>query len=67
MPDVNSKSPQELIEALIDLGLTQTEISEITKVSQPTIARIKKGDHKDPRSSTVDALRALYEAKTKAA
>lgn len=53
-------SGQELVRALIAAGLSQTKIASIANVSQPTIARIASGDHKDPRSSTMDALRQLY-------
>jgi len=60
-------SAQELVQALLARGLSQTEIANCAKVSQPTIARIASGDHKDPRSSTVDALRAMYSESVKAA
>lgn len=58
---MNQLSPKDLVQALVDAGMSQTVIARITKTSQPTIGRILSGDHKDPRSSTVDALRALYQ------
>jgi predicted transcriptional regulator len=64
MRDIAPKTPKELVEALEGMGLTQTEIADLTAVSQPTIARIKSGKHADPKWSTVEVLRALYEAKT---
>lgn len=51
-------SPKQLIEALIAAGETQLSIQRGTGISQATISRILSGIAEDPRSSTVNKLRA---------
>ncbi|MGN8062775.1 helix-turn-helix domain-containing protein [Ralstonia sp. 22111] len=53
------QTPRQLIQAAIDAGMTQAEIASAARVTQATISRILSGDHTDPRSSTVEKLRAL--------
>ena len=53
------RTPQEIVQSMIDAGYTQTEIEAKTGVKQATISRILNGKHLDPRSSTVDKLRRL--------
>lgn len=53
-------TPQELIQALNELGLTQTDIRDRTGISQPSISRIASGKNTDPRASVLRALEELY-------
>lgn len=54
-------TPQEIVRALIEQGFTQAEIAAAAKTTQPTISRIARGDHTDPRASLADRLRRLAE------
>ena len=53
------QTPQELVQALLKRGCTQQDLAAAACVSQATISRMASGQHKDPKSSTVDALRLL--------
>ncbi|EAA3939217.1 transcriptional regulator [Salmonella enterica subsp. enterica] len=62
-------TPQEIIIALNELGLTQTDIKDRTGISQASLSRIYSGRNGDPRLSVVRTLEALYQevtAKTRA-
>lgn len=52
-------TPREHLRALIDAGITQTEIEAKSGVRQATISRILSGSVKDPLSSTVEKLRRV--------
>lgn len=41
-------------------GLSQAEIARKTGISQPTISRIERGLHLDPKESAVLAIGALF-------
>jgi predicted transcriptional regulator len=53
-------TPESIKKKRIKLGLTQSELAERAKVSQPLIARIESGDV-DPRLSTVRSIMAALE------
>ena len=53
------QSAQQLVVELLGRGFTQQELAAAAQVSQATISRIASGQHKDPKSSTVDRLRLL--------
>jgi len=55
---MSTDSPQSLVMALFAAGDTQQVIADKTGISQATISRIADGTHTDPRSSTVDRIRA---------
>ncbi|HCM5144768.1 helix-turn-helix transcriptional regulator [Klebsiella aerogenes] len=57
-------TPQEIIVALNQLGLTQTVIKERTGISQASLSRIYSGRNGDPRLSVVRALESLYQEVT---
>ncbi|EAB4204762.1 transcriptional regulator [Salmonella enterica] len=66
---MNTLTPQEIIIALNELGLTQTDIKDRTGISQASLSRIYSGRNGDPRLSVVRALETLYQeviVKTKA-
>ncbi len=48
-------TPEAIKKKRVKLGLTQSELAERAKVSQPLIARIESGDV-DPRLSTVRSI-----------
>ena len=52
-------SSQKLI-LLRDLGLTGSEIARATGITQPTISRIERGVHANPKETAVLAIDALY-------
>lgn len=56
------QSAQQLVVELLERGFTQQELAAAAQVSQATISRIASGQHKDPKSSTVDRLRLLAAA-----
>jgi predicted transcriptional regulator len=51
------KTPQQIVQALLDAGETQLSIERATGISQATVSRIAAGIAKDPRSSTVNKLK----------
>lgn len=53
------KTPQQIVQALLDAGETQLSIERATGISQATVSRIAAGIAKDPRSSTVNKLEAF--------
>ncbi|WP_297196280.1 helix-turn-helix transcriptional regulator [uncultured Pluralibacter sp.] len=57
-------TPQEIIVALNECGLTQTDIKERTGISQASLSRIYSGRNGDPRLSVVRALESLYQEVT---
>jgi len=54
------KVQQNLQYLLLKTGSTPTALSFATKIPQPTIHRILKGESKDPRTSTLDALASHF-------
>lgn len=50
-------SPQQIITKLESLGLTQTQISQKTQLSQSSISLIKNGKRKEVKHSTYKALK----------
>ncbi|QKS60868.1 helix-turn-helix domain-containing protein [Cupriavidus gilardii] len=59
-------TPREHLQALIDAGVSQSEIGRKSGVRQATISRILSGDVKDPLSSTVEKLRRVRVPRQKA-
>lgn len=59
---MNNLTPKELVQALIDTGLTQNQIAKATGVAQSSICRLLTGVHSDPRVSTVRALEKLWKS-----
>ncbi|EBJ6950728.1 transcriptional regulator [Salmonella enterica] len=57
---MHTLTPQEIIIALNELGLTQTDIKVRTGISQASLSRIYSGKNCDPRVSVVRTLEALY-------
>lgn len=55
-----------LIEELLRRGFTQHDIARETGITQPTISRVRRGEHGDPRLSTFAALKAMHERTKKA-
>ena len=52
---------QTLVVAILELGATQAQIEEKTKIPQPTVSRIKRGlSGSDVRLSSFRALEALH-------
>ncbi|ELE1935904.1 transcriptional regulator [Salmonella enterica] len=58
---MSTLTPQEIIIALNELGLTQTAIKDRTGISQASLSRIYAGRNGDPRLSVVRSLEALYQ------
>jgi predicted transcriptional regulator len=56
------RTPQQIVQALFDLGLSQPDIEKKTGISQATVSRIHTGKSSDPRSSTVSKLEQLLRA-----
>ena len=54
-------TPQQMIRSLVDANFTQQKICTETGIPQPTLSRILSGKHSDPRTSTSEKLRTLYE------
>lgn len=57
---IQAMNTSEKLSALLELGLSQWEISRETNISQATISRILDGKQKNPKESTVSAIAALY-------
>ena len=55
--DIYEMTPIALIEYLMRKGWTQEQIAHEVDATQPTICRIWKGKHKQPRHGIVDRLR----------
>ena len=53
-------STSEKLSRLRAAGLSQAEIARKTGISQPTISRIERGLHVDPKESAVLAIGALF-------
>ena len=52
----------EIIERIRAMNEAQLRaVHQVTGVHQPTLAKIKYGVTKDPRGSTLDALRGYFE------
>jgi predicted transcriptional regulator len=64
MQRMSTLTPQEIVIALSELGLTQTDIKERTGISQASLSRIYSGKNGDPRLSVVRMLEALYQEVT---
>lgn len=56
------KTPQEIIQTLITLKLSQSEIGRIAGIPQPTINRILKGVTKSPSFDLAMRLNAVWES-----
>lgn len=56
---MNDLTPKDVVKALLDAGLTQSQIAEASGVTQSSISRLLTGVHADPRISTVRALENL--------
>lgn len=57
--EILGMGPADLIDYLTSKGWAQEKIALEVGVTQPTICRIRKGDHKQPRHTLVDSLRQL--------
>lgn len=53
-------SAKQMLVELSESGLTDEQIAEETRVSQPTITRIRNGVHAEPRHSTWAAINEAY-------
>jgi predicted transcriptional regulator len=53
-------TPKDIVQSLIDSGLTQLDIRRETGISQASISRILTGKLADPRVSVAQALRDLH-------
>ncbi|MCO7511388.1 transcriptional regulator [Serratia sp. JSRIV002] len=53
-------TPKEIVQSLVELGLTQLDIRRETGISQASISRILTGKLADPRVSVAQALRDLH-------
>ena len=51
---------RDYIQALIDAGLTQTEIDRRTGIPQTTVSKILRGETQDVMSRTYRRLQALH-------
>lgn len=60
-----TKTPAQVIQALVDLGYSQTEIAKLSSVKQPTISRILRGVSKSPRWDYAASLAAVLEDATR--
>lgn len=54
-------TPQELVQRLIESGLTQMDIARHTGMSQSTISRLRSGKTQDTTVHNWQRLCALYE------
>lgn len=54
-------SAQEMLVTLAEAGLTDDQIAGETKLSQPTVTRIRNGVHAEPRHSTWAAINEAYQ------
>lgn len=59
--------PQELVRALLGMGLTQTEIAARTGMPQPTVSKVARGAVRDVMSHSYRQLKALYDEMAPAA
>lgn len=50
------RTPKEIVDQALAAGFSQSFLQQETGISQPTISRIKSGDHADPKSSTLTKL-----------
>ncbi|MDR5612431.1 MAG: helix-turn-helix transcriptional regulator [Arsenophonus sp.] len=53
-------APKNMIEYLINSGLTQIQIQQKTGISQLSISRLLSGKNSDPRISVLKAIESLY-------
>lgn len=51
---------RDYVNALIEMGLTQTQIAEKTGIQQPAISKVARGDVKDVLSVNYRRLQALH-------
>lgn len=58
--------PQELVRALLGMGLTQTEIAARTGMPQPTVSKVARGAVRDVMSHSYRQLKALHDELTEA-
>jgi transcriptional regulator with XRE-family HTH domain len=57
LPYIHGMELKDILRALMETrAVGQNELADITKVPQPTIFRILKGESKDPRSGTLRPL-----------
>jgi transcriptional regulator with XRE-family HTH domain len=57
---MNVMTASEKIASLKAAGLSGVEIAKETGISQPTISRIERGIHSEPKETAVRAIDALY-------
>ena len=55
------KTIQQLLSALRDANLSDMEIARRTEIPQPTINRLRKGDHADTNYLYGKRIEALYD------
>ncbi|MEQ1975028.1 helix-turn-helix domain-containing protein [Xenorhabdus sp. SGI240] len=57
---MNLISPHQMVRRLIESGFTQTQLADLTGVSQSSLSRIFIDESNDPRLSTVRAIERFY-------
>lgn len=55
-------TPKQLLETLNQAGFSDAEIARQTGITQPTIQRIRTGQHEDPKTSSASAIQKFYES-----
>ena len=53
------ETPKDILKSILNLGLTQRQISKLTNVSQPTLSRILTNPKCNPSWQTVEDLKSL--------
>lgn len=54
--------PKELVLSLLAMGLTQTQIADMTGIAQPTISKVARGEIEDVLSRNYRRLETLHKA-----
>lgn len=62
-PDLDQLTPRDLVQQLLELGLTQQEIADRSGIAQPTVSKIHRGDVKDVLSRNFLALKTALQEK----
>lgn len=52
---------QQIVQALVDRGMTQVQIAELTGMHQPTVSKILRGDVDDVMSRNYRKLASLLD------
>jgi transcriptional regulator with XRE-family HTH domain len=55
---MSKRTTQDLVQALLAAGDTQTVIADATGLTQPTICRLASGEHKNPSVDTHNRVAA---------